>query len=381
MTQSLPVGTVFVGDSAYALQQLAEQDTSVDVVYIDPPYNTGNTFTHYDDGMEHDQWLDMMRTRLQLCHTLLADTGSLWVHVDDSEMAYCRILLDEIFGRSNFLSQIVVEINPKGRQLGKFFAGCHDYIVVFAKNIDQVSLDPATTDLVNKKDFPLTDEHGVAYRRLPLRNTNKKFNPASAPTMTYTLFADPDTGRVDVAEFSGSTAVQPVFGDLSDAVWRWSKDTAATRLAELEARIVRGKKGQRVDVFQRDYLHEGRTKKMRTIWHAAEVGSSDSAKIEIKNLFTDRECFSTPKPEALLHRIISSTTQPGDTVLDCFAGSGTTAAVAHKMGRNWIAVEKNSDTAERFLIPRIERIIEGSDPGGCTEKTGWKNGGNFSVIA
>ena len=351
----------------------------VQVVYIDPPYNTGGAFAHYRDDVDHDLWLSAMRERLELLREALAPTGSIWLHIDDAEMASAKVLCDEVFGRKNMVSTIVVENNPKGRQLGKFFAGSHDYLLVYARDIERVRITPGTPEAVNPSDFPRNDEQG-RYRLLPLRNTNKKFNPATARTLHYPLWAEADSGRVATSPFQGASEIWPVFGDLTPAVWRWSAARVDERPDELFARMVRGRAGQRLDIFQVDRLHEARTKKLRSIWHSAEVGSSDSAKIEVKTLSQGGEIFSTPKPEPLMLRILRAASEPGDLVLDCFAGSGTTPAVAHKAGRRWIAIEISGDNVRDFLVPRLRAVVEGTDRGGVSSDCEWTGGGNVAIM-
>lgn len=328
----------------------------VQAVYIDPPYNTGGDFLDYADKVDHELWLAMMRERLGLLRETLATEGSLWLHIDDSEMAYAKVLLDEVFGRENCVSALVVENNPKGRQLGRFFAGSHDHLLVYARDIRRVRLDPGSAQAVNPADFPKSDERGP-YRLLPLRNTNKRFHPGSVPTLHYGLWADAGSGRVAADPFDGATEVTPVFGDGTAAVWRWSAARVRERSDELVARIVRGRTGDRLDVYQVDRLHSERKKKLRSIWPAAEVGSSDSAKAELKKVLPGRQIFATPKPEPLLRRVLEAATGPGDLVLDCFAGSGTTPVVAQRSGRRWIAVELSGASIDAFVLPRLDREI------------------------
>lgn len=194
---------LIVGDSYDALHSLTRIPEYADVyrgrvklVYIDPPFNTGQAFEHYDDALEHSVWLTMMRDRLLLIRDLLAPDGSVWVHLDDSEMAYCKVLMDEVFGRNNHVAHLILEINPKGRQLDRFYAASHDHLLAYARNIETVALRAATVESVREEDFPLCEPDGRTYRLLPLRNTNKKFNPETRPNLHYPLYVDIVTGRV-----------------------------------------------------------------------------------------------------------------------------------------------------------------------------------------
>jgi adenine-specific DNA-methyltransferase len=304
----------------------------VDLVYIDPPYNTGNDFAYVDDfradgsrRSRHQAWVAMMRPRLTAARDVLAATGAIFVSIDDNEVAHLRLLMDEVFGEENLLAQVVVNLNPKGRQLGKGFATNHEYALVYARDARRTVLDASSPDSVDERDFPLTTPDGRRYRHLPLRNTNKKFNPLTARTLHFALWGDPGTGRVSTAPFAGAVEIDPVFGDGRPAVWRWSRPLIDERPDDLVCRIVKARAGDRVDVYQRDWLQRdtpgGRRKKLRTIWLAEEVGSTDTAVAELKELVG--HVFESPKPTGLVRRILG--TMPDDAlVVDFFAGSGTT---------------------------------------------------------
>ncbi|MBA3782786.1 MAG: site-specific DNA-methyltransferase [Nocardioides sp.] len=294
---------------------------SVDLIYVDPPYNTGNDFAYADRYGGHAAWTAMMRPRLECARETLAETGAIFVSIDDNEVAHLRLLMDDVFGEANFLAQIVVNLNPKGRQLGGGFATSHEYLLAFARDARLCALDASTTDTVNPADFPETAPDGRRFRHLPLRNTNKKFNPVTARTLHFPVYGDPQGGRVATAPFEGGQEVWPVFGDAKPAVWRWSRPLIDERPDDLVCRTIRGRHGERVDVFQRDWLHDGRRKKLNTIWLAQEVGSTDTAVAELKEIVG--HIFESPKPTGLIRRILG--TMPCDaTVLDFFAGSGTT---------------------------------------------------------
>jgi adenine-specific DNA-methyltransferase len=298
---------------------------SVDLVYADPPYNTGNDFAYADRFRGHDAWVAMMRPRLVALREVLAPTGAIWVSIDDHEVARLRLLLDEVLGEANFLAQVVVNLNAKGRQLGGGFATNHEYLLGYARDATRCVLDATTTETVVEADFPLTTPDGRRYRHLPLRNTNKKFNPATARTLHFPVYGDPASGRVSATPFPGAVAVEPVFGDGTPAVWRWSRPRIEERPDDLVCRVVRGRGGERVDVYQRDWLHRdvpgGRRKKLRTIWLAEEIGSTDTAAAELKEVAG--HLFESPKPTGLVRRLLA--TMPDDAVvLDPFAGSGTT---------------------------------------------------------
>ena len=330
-----PVWNAFVeGDNLDVLADLAA--ASYDLIYIDPPYNTGNDFVYADSvrgarvgarsgpgpAGRHVAWTAMMRPRLEQARRVLAPTGAIFVSIDDHEVAHLRLLMDEVLGEDNFLAQVVVNLNSRGRQLGKGFATNHEYLLVYARAATTCVLDPSSPDAVDPRDFPHVDAGDPRpYRRLPLRNTNKKFNPVTAPTMHYPLHGDPETGEVRTTPFEGGQAILPVFGDATPAVWRWSPPLVEARPDDLVCRWVRTRAGERVDVFQKDWLEPGRRKKLRTIWLTEEIGSTDTAVAEVKALVGP--LFESPKPTGLVRRILS--TMPSDArVLDFFAGSGTT---------------------------------------------------------
>ena len=325
--------TFIEGDNLDVLPTLPA--ASFDLIYLDPPYNTGNDFAYHDDFRgdrgagrpgRHAAWLDFMRPRLLAGHRVLAETGAIFISIDDHEVAHLRLLLDDVYGEENFLAQVVVNLNPKGRQLGSGFATSHEYVLVYAKDADRCVLEASSASTVIESDFPLVADDGRRFRRLPLRNTNKKFNPLTAPTLHFPLWGDPATGRVATAPFAGAVEVKPVFGDGTPAVWRWSPPRVDERPDDLECRIVRGRAaggGERVDIFQRDWRHPvgGRRKKLRTIWLAEEIGSTDTAVAELKAILG--HVFESPKPTGLIRRILD-TMPPDARVLDHFAGSGTT---------------------------------------------------------
>lgn len=313
------------GDCLEVLPSLAPG--SIDLIYIDPPYNTGNDFAYRDsfrDGARatrHTAWVAMMRPRLEAARRVMSDRAAMFVSIDDNEVAHLRLLLDELFGEANFLAQIVVNLNPKGRQLGGGFATSHEYLLCYARDARTCALDATSADHVDPADFPLTAADGRRFRHLPLRNTNKKFNPATAPTLHYPLYGDPATGRVAAQPFEGAVTVTPVFGDGQPAVWRWSAPLVEARPDDLVCREISGRLGPRIDIFQRDWLHAGRRKKLTTIWPAEEIGSTDTAVAELKAIVG--HLLETPKPTGLIRRLL--TMMPPDArVLDFFAGSGTT---------------------------------------------------------
>lgn len=348
------------GDNLLALKALEQEFAGqVKCVFIDPPYNTGNAFNHYDDGIEHSLWLTLIRDRLEILCRLLSPDGSLWVTIDDNECHYLKVLCDEVFGRQNFLGNAIWEKADSPRMDAVFFSYRHDHLLAFAKNKEAASfnrLADALSDHYNK-----TDEDGRRYYLKPLRAMGGQGDSRKArPTLYYPLQA-PD-----------GTKVYPKRQDGQDGAWRWRKDKVDAEASRIE--WVNGKSGW--VPYYRIYGDMSKGRPIETIWTHQEVGSNRTSKAEIKALFPDLIPFGTPKPERLLQRIVSTATNPGDLVLDSFAGSGTTGAVAHKMGRRWIMVELG-EHCHTHIIPRMQKVIDGEDPGGITKSVEWEGGGGF----
>jgi adenine-specific DNA-methyltransferase len=357
------------GDALNALRSLARLPEfakhylgKVKLAYLDPPFNTQQTFLHYDDNLEHSVWLTMMRDRLAQIRELLAPGGSVWVHLDDSEVAYCRVMMDEVFGRENFVSTVIWEKTDSPRMDADYFSGRHDTILVYrASDAFRLRRVPNTEIPAH---YNRVDVDGRRYYTKPLRAMGGQGSTRVArPTLYFPLTA-PD-----------GTEVYPKLQDGSDGAWRWSPARLQRDGHLIE--WVQGRSGW-VPYF-RIYAKEVSDRPAETIWPQSEVGSTRTSAKEVKAI-TGGRAFATPKPERLLHRIILLASEPGDVVLDPFLGSGTTAAVAHKMDRRWVAIEREAATLETYAIPRLTKVVEGADPGGVTDLTGWGGGGGFRLL-
>lgn len=345
------------GDNLLALKALeADYAGKVKCVFIDPPYNTGSAFEHYDDGLEHSLWLSLMRARLEHLHRLLTDDGSLWITIDDNEAHYLKVLCDEVFGRRNFVATIIWE-KRKSRENRRAFSFKHDHMLVYA--IDKSAFEA--------KRNPLALNSTVIDR---YRNPD---NDPRGPWQSVAITAQ--AGHGTASQFYTITTpsgrnIDPPPGNC----WRFT----AGRLQELIAdnRIYFGSGGNNVP-RQKKFLSESEGSGLtpETIWYADEVSTNDLAKRHSNELF-DGNGFDNPKPEELIERILHIATRPGDLVLDSFAGSGTTGAVAHKMGRKWIMVEIG-DHADTHIVPRLQKVIDATDRGGISEGANWKGGGGF----
>ena len=341
------------GDNLLALKALeAEFAGKVKCVFIDPPYNTGSAFTHYDDGLEHSIWLGLMRDRLEIIKRLLSDEGSLWITIDDNEAHYLKVLCDEVFGRSNFIANAIWQKKYAPQNDAKWLSDSHDHILIFAKN--KTAWRPNL--------LPRSDETNSLYKN-PDNDPRGPWMSDNMSVKTYSASTD-----YPITTPSGRVATPP-----ASRCWAYSREKLDKLIAE--NRIWFGAKGDGVPRIKRFLSEVQGGIVAKTVWLRDEVGDNQDAKKEVKS-FNDIDVFDTPKPERLLFRILELATTPGDLVLDSFAGSGTTGAVAHKMGRRWIMVELG-EHCHTHIIPRLKKVIDGEDPGGITKAVDWQGGGGF----
>lgn len=354
------------GDALNALTSLCELPElakeyvgKVKLVYLDPPFNTKQAFEHYDDALEHSVWLTMMRDRLLQIRKLLAPDGSVWVHCDDSEQAYLKVMMDEVFGRDNFVATVVWE-NFYGRSNAAALSGSHNYLVCHSR---------MGQDWRSVRNLQMRDESSRA-------KYNNPDDDPRGPWRNGPIFASEERhgGLMYEIETPSGRKVRPPAG----SHWRMTEPDFWGLVGD--GRITFGQSGSNVPALKL-FLHDVQDGLVpKTWWPHTEVGHTQEAKREIQGLFPETTPFDTPKPERLMHRIVHIASNPGDVVLDCFAGSGTTAAVAHKMGRRWITVEQSASTVETFTKPRLEKVVTGDDTGGITKDTGWEGGGGFRVL-
>ena len=344
------------GDNLLALKALeSEFAGKVKCVYIDPPYNTGSAFEHYDDSVEHSTWLSLIRARLEILWNLLSDEGSIWISIDDYEMAYLKILCDETFGRLNFIASNVWQ-KRYSRENREAIGDVHEYILLYAKN-------PTKFKEIRHK-VSLTEAQAKVYR-----NPN---NDPRGPWRTIPITAQ--AGHATKEQFYEIIAPGgKVFKPSEGRCWGLSKSTFEKLRSE--NKIYFGKDNNSQPNLIR-YLSEVEGVVPWTWWPHEEVGHTDESKKEIHALFGKEDAFDTPKPERLIKRIIEIATNRGDLVLDSFAGSGTTGAVAHKMGRRWIMIELG-EHCHTHIIPRLKKVIDGEDQGGISKAFNWKGGGGF----
>lgn len=345
------------GDNLLALKAL-ETDPAVrgkvKCIFIDPPYNTGSAFEHYDDGLEHSLWLGMMRDRLEILKNLLDKDGSIWITIDDNEAHYIKVVCDELFGRGNFVANAVWQKKYTVANDAKWLSDNHDHVLIYALN--KTAWRPNRLGRSAEMDARYKNPDGHPKGPWKATPLHAKSGSAKAERFSYTfkngVSWSPPAGTYP--RFSPETLAKL---DEENAIWFGSDGKAAPS--------------------RKTFLSELTTSgpPSPTVWLHTDVGNNHEARDEVKQ-FNPEDPFATPKPERLLKRVLELATNPGDLVLDSFAGSGTTGAVAHKMGRRWIMVELG-DHAKTHIVPRLQKVIDGTDKGGVTESTGWKGGGGY----
>jgi adenine-specific DNA-methyltransferase len=350
---------VAIGDGQDVMEALSTDPKmfrgGIRLVYIDPPFNTQVNFRQYRDTMDRSMWLSLMRDRLAALRPLLAKDASVWVHLDDAEVHRARVVMDEVFGEDAFVASVVWQ-KKTTRDSRAAFSPNHDTILVYAPagpikwKASRNLLAKDNADLLNRDNDPRGPWADAPFTA-PGYRRGQQYNVIT-PTGQVLL---PPRGR-------SWYATEPTYRDL---------------LADGRIWFPKGGDGvPRLKLF----AHQLRGLVPFTVWGPADTGTNDDAKRHLMGMFPDHEVFDTPKPELLLERIIHIATNPGELVVDIFGGSGTTAAVAHKMRRRWVVAERNAQTVLDFMLPRLQRVLDGADPGGVTETTSWRGGGSFKVI-
>lgn len=349
--------TLIQGDNLLALKALAADPSvrgKVKCVFIDPPYNTGSAFEHYDDGIEHSLWLGMMRDRLEILKDLLSEDGSIWITVDDNESHYLKVLCDGIFGRKNFVANAVWQKKYTVANDAKWLSDNHDHVLVYA--INKATWRPNRLGRSAEMDARYKNPDGHPKGPWKATPLHAKSGSSKSGKFSYTF----KNGRT----WSPPPGTYP----------RFSPETMAA--LEQDGAIWFGSDGKAAP-SRKTFLSELSTSgpPSPTVWLHTDVGNNHEAREEVKQ-FNPADPFSTPKPERLVARVLELATNPGDLVLDSFAGSGTTGAVAHKMGRRWIMVELG-EHAKTHIAPRMNKVIDGKDKGGVSEVAGWNGGGGY----
>ena len=348
------IGNMLIqGDNLDALKSLLPFYAGrVKCIFIDPPYNTRSAFEHYDDNLEHSQWLAMMWPRLELLRELLSVDGSIWVTIDDNEGHYLKVIMDEVFDRRNFIANVLWQKVFSPKNTARHFSDDHDHILVVARDADRWVPNP----------MPRPDRMNKAYKN-PDNDPRGPWTSGDVSARNYY-----GAGRYSIRCPSGRTISGPPNG----MYWRVSEE----RFWEMDrdGRIWWGKDGNNTPRIKR-FLSEVKSGVVpQTLWMNTEVGNTQEAKKEVVALFGEAN-FMTPKPERLIERILNIATVPGDIVLDSFLGSGTTAAVAQKTGRRYIGIEMGAH-AETHCQPRLKKVVDG-EQGGISEAVNWMGGGGF----
>lgn len=342
------------GDNLLALKALEGKFAGqVRCIYIDPPYNTGSAFEHYDDNLEHSQWLQLMRPRLEILWKLLGEEGSLWISIDDDEQAYMKVLCDELFGREHFVSSMIWQKRTSPDMRAVISDG-HDYILLYVKNKE-------TFKKVRNK-LPLSPEQASTYK-----------NPDNDPRGDWTSADYTAQGYRPNQMYEITTPGGAKFTPPEGKCWKNVEEVFLQQVAE--NRIWFGPEGLSMP-RRKTFLSEHEGVIPWTWWTNKEVGHNQEAKKEIIALFGAANVFDTPKPERLIERVIHISSNPGDLILDSFLGSGTTAAVAHKMGRRYIGIEMGNHAYTHCKV-RLDKVIAGEDPGGITKSAKWEKGGGY----
>lgn len=334
------------GDNLLALKALEQEYAgAVKCIFIDPPYNTGSAFEHYDDGVEHSLWLTLVRDRLSILKKLLTEDGSIWITIDENEAHYLKVLCDEIFGRINYVGSFVWQKRKGGGNDSFFMATDHDYLLVYTKNSDKKLHKPwrVAYDGEYLKRYKEVDESGNRFYWDTLARDGLR-NPIPVELDC------PDGTKLNINS-------------------QKSKSTILEGIATGSIRLVKSK--NRWTLHHKVMMPEGKV--ARSI---LDVGTNKNSSDEMNSLFGKGAGFDYAKPESLIKVVLEMATKKGDLVLDSFAGSGTTGAVAHKMGRRWLMIELG-EHCHTHVIPRLKKVIDGEDQGGITESVNWKGGGGF----
>lgn len=345
---------IIKGNNLIVLHSLKKRFAGkVKLIYIDPPYNTGNDSFNYNDSFNHSTWLIFMKNRLEVARELLSDDGLIFVQCDDNEQAYLKVLMDEVFSRNNFISNIVWK-GRGGRQDSKYIAQIHETIIFYAKNKELAILNKAFIE--DTSNYAYEDSRGN-YKTQLIRKWGSNSRREDRPNLFYEV------------EFEGNK-VLPILPNGDDGCWRWSKN----RLEEAikNDMVVSLEKDGRTELYEKIYKGDGKKQTVFTSW-IDESFSGQGTKV-LEEIFKEK-VFDYPKPEQLVKKFIDLTTDDGDIVLDYNLGSGTTAAVAHKMNRQYIGIEQ-MDYIETVSVKRLEKVIEG-EQGGISKSVDWQGGSSF----
>ena len=392
---------IIKGDNLEALKALLPYyKGQVKCIYIDPPYNTGKAFDHYDDNLEHSIWLSLMYPRLELLRDLLSEDGSIFVQIDDNEQSYLKLIMDEIFGRKNFVVCLPTIMNLKGNQDQFGFAGCHEYILSYAKDINNLTINNFIIEETENDDWK-EDDFGLYKKGAPLRATGEEALREDRPYMFYPiLLKDNKLSTISKEEFEklysksmnkfndefleqlkefyikkGFEVILPRVSDKIYGRWRWGYNENNINRLSYDVLITKNKGHFSLYKKQRPEIGDLPTRKPKSFLYKPEYSSGNGTS-QIKKIFGNKS-FDYPKPEELISDIIYLASNANDLVLDSFLGSGTTCAVAQKMNRRYIGIEMG-EHAVTHCVPRMKKVIEGTDEVGISKNVNWKGGGGYT---
>lgn len=349
------------GDNRLVLPELAKiYGGQIKCIYIDPPYNNGETYHYYNDNQSSASWLKSMHNVIMWLRMLLTKDGSLWISIDDNEMAYLKVETDKIFGRENFAGTIVWQ-HRKTRENRALFSCNHEYILVYAKDLKSFKK--------SRNLLPVDDKF----------IHSKYKNPDNDPRGPWqSITASVQAGHAVPSQFYTITSPAGIkFNPPTGRCWVYNEEKMKSEIAKNNIWFgLDGKNTPRIKKFLSD-AKIGLTPE--TLWTGDEYGTTDSAKKHLLALFPDeKEVFDTPKPEELIMKILEIASNEGDYVLDCYLGSGTTIATAHKLHRRYIGIEKGEQMTD-LVVKRLNKVIEG-EQGGISNVVKWNGGGNFAYF-
>jgi len=349
---------IIQGDNALVLKELNEYWGKVKCIYIDPPYNNGEIYTHYNDKSNHGDWLSEIEEKLRLLKPFLSEDGSIWISIDDKEMHYLKVAADRIFGRENFVTTIVWQ-HRTTRENRSVFSNNHEYILVYCANPvffkKERNFVPLNDEIIKRYKNPDDDPRG------PWQSISVNVQDGHAVKTQF----------YDIVSPNGKLHIPP-----KGRCWIYNKERMNREISENN--IWFGRDGNGVPRRKKFLIDSNEGLTPETLWLADQTGTTKSAKKHILKLFPDEKVFDTPKPEELMKRVIEIATNPNDIVLDCYLGSGSTIATAHKLNRRYIGIEEGDHIAN-IVVKRLKMVIDG-EQGGITKVVKWKGGGEFSFF-
>ncbi len=351
---------VIQGDNKKILDLLLPQyKDKIKCIYIDPPYNNGDKYHHYDDNVKHEEWLNDISTVLKKLKPLLTKDGSIWISIDDSEMHYLKVEADKIFGRQNFVSTIIWQQRTT-RENRSVFSKNHEYLLVYCINQTEFKktrnlLQDIEEEVMKKYKNPDNDPRG------PWQSVSVNVQDGHAVPSQYYNIISPN----------GKVHYPP-----NGRCWIYNEERMKKEI--IEGNIWFGTDGNGVPRVKKFFKDRKIGLTPETLWLGSEVGTNKTAKKHFLNMFPNEKVFDTPKPEGLIQRILEISTNENDTILDCYLGSGTTVAVAHKMNRKYIGIEIGSH-AKQIVLERMNMVIAGEE-GGISKSVSWNGGGNYTFL-